>query len=104
MLPLKARSELMNVRLPGLVVSNSAGFGVNETSFMPLAAVAASSFPGLSPSRGSLPVGYVCACSAGAAASANATTIAATRVILIRRCSVCWLLRVGEHLMHERDF
>src|SRR5512146_1311168 len=47
-----------------LAESNSAGFGENETSRIPLCAVPASSLPGLSPSRGSLPAGYVCAWSA----------------------------------------
>jgi hypothetical protein len=49
--------------------SNSAGFGVNETRRIPLCAAPASSIPAFNPFRGSLPVGYVCATSAGATAS-----------------------------------
>src|SRR5262245_23593272 len=94
----------MNVRPAS--VSNSAGFGVNETSRMPLAAVPASNFPALSPLRGSLPVGKVCATSVGATASVNIVASAyILRAFPISRCSMCGLgdLLSVQHLVHGVD-
>src|ERR1700722_2417280 len=59
----------MNVR--PRAVSNCGGFGENDTGCMPLAAVPASSRPGLRLARGSLVLGYVCA-----DARAGATAVA----------------------------
>src|SRR5258708_13605929 len=80
--------------------SNSAAFGVNETRRMPLSAEPASSRPGLRPLRGSFPVGYVCACSAGTVARAIAHI---QRTFPISRSSVV-VSKVGEHLLHHCDF
>src|SRR5438874_2710136 len=96
----------MNVRPRG--VSNCAGFGENETRRMFLAAVSASSRPALSPLRGSLLLGYVCA------VRSDGTMRGATSANTLReRCigkelRVCgeWDLLVRqsrEHLAHRAD-
>src|SRR5215831_10878669 len=79
-------SELMNVSPD--VESNCGGFGENETSFIPLCAMPASSLPGLSPLRGSGAVGYVCATSAGAQDSTRAAaSVSVLRAVPISRSS-----------------
>src|SRR5512146_2159801 len=99
-----------------LAESNSAGFGENETSRIPLCAVPASSLPGLSPSRGSLPAGYVCAWSAETESdsASMATSACIVRAVPIRRSSSCVpggragkdsrVRPLDQHLLHDADF
>src|SRR6185503_18390725 len=111
-------SELMKVR--PCAESNWTGFGVNDTSRMPLNASPASSLPALRPLRGSFPVGYVGPCTtravegSGAALSdawcehpvaANASRV--TAVVILRTCSISEAPVVVskdiEHLFHDAD-
>src|SRR5512146_607874 len=91
--------------------SNWGGFGENETSRIPLCAVPASYMPGLRPSRGSLPLGYVCAWSAACGRASESASVAASARIGSRgkregeegRRRSASVGQVRQHLLHHAD-